>query len=216
MEPLTIVTGAAAVLPIADIDTDVIIRIERLTQGDQSAIGRYAFEALRYRSDGSEEPDFPLNLEGWRSAPILLAGPNFGCGSSREGAVIALAQKGFRVILARSFGDIFFSNCFQNGVLPIRMPAEKMRLLMGMSQPNGAPFTVDLVRQVVVDCEGAEHAFDIDPLRREGLLAGLDDMGLTLRDADAIAQWQADDRVRRPWAWAPIRRLHEAPSEEPA
>lgn len=206
MQPLTIVKGAAAVLPLANIDTDVIIRIERLTQGDQNAIGRYAFEALRYMPDGSENPDFPLNCSCWRDAPILLAGPNFGCGSSREGAVVALAQKGFRVIVARSFGDIFYSNCFQNGVLPIRLPEPKVLALMAMSEAEGAPFTVDLTRQILIDSIGGEHPFDIDPLRREGLLAGLDDIGLTLRDQAVIAAWQSADRLRRSWAWTPVHR----------
>lgn len=206
MQPLTIVNGAAAALPMANIDTDVIIRIERLTQGDQSQLGRYAFEALRYRPDGSEDPDFPLNSQAWREAPILLAGANFGCGSSREGAVVALAQKGFRVIVAPSFGDIFYSNCFQNGVLPIRLPEKLVLALMALSQASASPFTVDLVSQKMIDSDGMEHEFAIDPLRREGLLAGLDDVGLTLRDEVFIAAWQSRDQDRRAWVWNPVRR----------
>lgn len=206
MQPLTIVTGAAAVLPLANVDTDVIIRIERLTQGDQNAIGQYAFEALRYKPDGSENPDFPLNRAHWRDAPILLAGPNFGCGSSREGAVVALAQKGFRVIVAHSFGDIFYSNCFQNGVLPIRLPEQEVLALMALSEAADKPFTVDLTHQLLIDNAGGEHPFQIDPLRREGLLAGLDDIGLSLRDESVIAAWQLADQSRRPWIWNPVRR----------
>lgn len=216
MQPLTIVTGAAAVLPLANVDTDVIIRIERLTQGDQAAIGRYAFEALRYRPDGSDDPDFPLNRPGWRDAPILLAGPNFGCGSSREGAVVALAQNGIRVIVAHSFGDIFYSNCFQNGVLPIRLPEPEVLALMALSEAEREPFTIDLTRRMVIDSAGGEHPFDIDPLRREGLLAGLDDVGLTLRDDAVIAAWQSTDRSRRPWAWHPVHRDAIPSSGEPA
>lgn len=206
MQPLTIVTGAAAVLPLANVDTDVIIRIERLTQGDPKAIGQYAFEALRYQPDGQEELAFPLNRPGWRDAPILLAGPNFGCGSSREGAVVALSQKGIRVIVAQSFGDIFYSNCFQNGVLPIRLPEPEVLALMTLSEKRRAPFTVDLARQILIDCADGEHPFQIDPLRREGLLAGLDDIGLSLRDAKLIEVWQGEDIIRRPWAWNPVRR----------
>lgn len=206
MLPLTVVTGAAAVLPLANIDTDVIIRIERLTQGDQSQLGRYAFEALRYRPDGSDDPDFPLNSNAWRDAPILLAGANFGCGSSREGAVVALAQKGFRIIIAPSFGDIFYSNCFQNGMLPIRLPEREVAALMDLSQASGRLFTVDLAQQKVIDSDGVEHGFAIDPLRREGLLAGLDDVGLTLRDESAIAAWQSRDKNSRAWVWNPVRR----------
>lgn len=214
MQPLTLVTGNAAVLPLANIDTDVIIRIERLTQGDQAAIGQYAFEALRYRPDGSEEPDFPLNRPGWRDAPILLAGANFGCGSSREGAVVALAQKGFRVIVAQSFGDIFYANCFQNGVLPIRLPERDVAALMALSETSGGAFTADLTRKLLIDSAGGEYGFDIDPLRREGLLAGLDDVGLSLRDEDLIGAWQSADRLGRPWMWNPIDRDARARGEK--
>lgn len=206
MRPLTIVSGAAAVLPIPNVDTDVIIRIERLTQGDQADIGRYAFEALRYLPDGTENPDFPLNRASWRDAPILITGPNFGSGSSREGAVIALEQKGIRVVVAKSFGDIFYSNCFQNGVLPIRLPEDEIATLMEISRPGGRQFTVDLTEQVLVDGEGGRHQFDIDPMRREALLAGLDDVGLTLRDDAAITAWQSADRAHRRWAWNPVSR----------
>lgn len=201
-------------LPLSNIDTDVIIRIERLTQGDQTKLGHYAFEALRYRADGSENPDFPLNQARWRDAPILLAGPNFGCGSSREGAVVALAQKGIRVIIAASFGDIFYSNCFQNGVLPIRLPETQVQALMALAEQTVAPFTVDLQRQLVIDSEGGEYAFEIDPMRREALLAGLDDIGLTLRDAETISAWQIADRSRRGWVWNPVLRGSPANSRE--
>lgn len=204
MEPLTTLTGPAAVLPLADVDTDVIIRIERLTQGSQDDIGKYAFEALRYREDGSEDPDFPLNREKWRNAPILLTGANFGCGSSREGAVIALAQLGIRVIVAPSFGDIFHSNCFQNGVLPVSLPRAQVKALMDISENSGEPFTVDLTRQLIIDSDGGRHPFDIDPRRKEGLLAGLDDVGLTMLDEEAISAWQEDDRKRRPWIWETV------------
>lgn len=201
MKPFTIVTGAAAVLPHANIDTDTIIRIERLTEEKQTALGDYAFEALRFLPDGREDPQFCLNLPGWRDAPILIAGPNFGCGSSREGAVVALVQRGIRVIVAHSFGDIFYSNCFQNGVLPIRLPVLDVNALMEKSQPGGAPFTVDLTRQLMIDSVMNTYGFEIEPTRREGLLAGLDDLGLTLRDAAAIEAWQLADRAHRPWAW---------------
>lgn len=206
MQPMTVVTGAAAVLPLSNVDTDVIIRIERLTEGDQAKLGDFAFEALRYDADGAERPDFPLNRPGWRDAPILLAGPNFGCGSSREGAVTALAQKGFRCIVAESFGDIFYANCFQNGVLPIRLPEAEILELMKLAEASDAFFSIDLERQLVIDNVDGQHAFEIDPLRREGLLAGLDELGLTIREASLIAAWQNEDRRRRAWAWNSVQR----------
>ena len=200
MQPFTVVTGAAAHLPRANIDTDVIIRIERLTALPKEQLGAYAFEALRYRKDGSDDPDFVLNQPAFRGAPFLLAGDNFGCGSSREGAVTALQGLGLRCVIAPSFGDIFFSNCFQNGVLPIRLPAAEVDALASACA-HGEPLSVDLERQTIRTAGGAETAFTVDPLRREGLLHGLDDIGLTLKDDSLIGAWQQADRLRRPWAW---------------
>lgn len=204
MTPFTIVTGPAAVLPIANVDTDVIIRIERLTEGDQSKLGDYAFESLRYRSDGSDAPDFPLNRPAWRHAPILLTGPNFGCGSSREGAVTALSAYGIRCVVSHSFGDIFYANCFQNGLLPVRLTEAEMAALIAASEAGEDNFRVDLVEQTITAPDGRRIAFDVDPMRRESLLTGLDDLGLTLRDTEKIADWQARDRTTRRWAWAPV------------
>jgi 3-isopropylmalate/(R)-2-methylmalate dehydratase small subunit len=130
--------------------------------------------------------------------------------------VVALAQKGIRVVVAPSFGDIFYSNCFQNGVLPVRLPEAQVKRLMGLSRPDGPAFTVDLMRQLVIDAAGETHSFDIDPLRREGLLAGLDDVGLTLRDEALIQAWQTRDRNDRPWAWEPIDRPTARESGEAA
>ena len=204
MTPFTVVTGAAAVLPIANVDTDIIIRIERLTEGDQSRLGDYAFESLRYRSDGSDAPDFPLNRPGWRHAPILLAGPNFGCGSSREGAVTALAAYGIRCVVSNSFGDIFYANCFQNGLLPVRLAEADVLSLMALSDAGQEDFTVDLVDRRIIAPDGRSIGFDVDPMRRESLLTGLDDLGLTLRDTATIAAWQGRDRATRSWAWEPV------------
>ena len=200
MQPFTIVTGAAAHLPRANVDTDVIIRIERLTTLPNEELGAYAFEALRYRDDGSDDPDFILNQPAFRGAPFLLAGDNFGCGSSREGAVTALQGMGLRCVIAPSFGDIFFSNCFQNGVLPIRLPAAEVEALAAACA-GGAALTVDLTRCTLTAPDGTVTPFAIDPLRREGLLHGLDDIGLTLKDDALICDWQREDRQRRPWAW---------------
>lgn len=200
MQPFTSVTGPAAPLMLANVDTDVIVRIERLTTLDKQALGPYSFEALRYRADGSEDPGFVLNQPPFRGAPLLLADANFGCGSSREGAVWALQAIGVRCVVAPSFGDIFRANCFQNGVLPIRLPAEQVQA-MAKQAASGAAFTVDLQAQRLTAPDGTTLPFDIDALRRESLLAGLDEIGLTLQHADAITAWQANDRALRPWNW---------------
>src|SRR5579883_2934526 len=176
MEPFTTLTGIAAPLLRPNIDTDIIIRIERLIGGDPKSLGPYAFESWRYRPDGSEDPDFVLNREPFRRARILIAGENFGCGSSREGAVWALQGFGILCIIAPSFGDIFFNNCFQNGVLPIRL-----------ERPT--------IERLVASLAG-------DPARPAALLQGLDEIGRTLRHDQAIAAFQARDRAERPWVYA--------------
>lgn len=204
MLPFTTLTGIAAPLMLANVDTDVIIRIERLTTEDASQLGHYAFEALRYEPDGAQRSDFILNRPPFRGAPILLAGPNFGCGSSREGAVFALAALGIRCVIADGFGDIFSSNCFQNGLLPIRLSHAQVENLAAHAA-LGKPVTVDLQRQCI-SVAGETHPFTIDPRRRESLLAGLDDLGLTLREMDSVRAWQARDRLQRPWIWPQAQR----------
>jgi len=197
MTPFVTVTGAAAPLLQANIDTDVIIRIERLTEG--ADLGRYALEAMRYLPDGSPNPNSVLNDARFKHAPILLAGRNFGCGSSREGAVTALMAMGVRCVIAPSFGDIFHANCFRNGLLPIELPESAIEKLSEQS-PDG-DFTVDLTQQVIVAPSREITAFAIDPLQRDALLEGLDEIGLTLKCADEINAWQNADRVNRPWVW---------------
>lgn len=201
MHPFTVVTGAAVPLLRANVDTDVIIRIERLTGLQAGQLGPYALEALRYRSDGSEDPDCVLNRPVFRGAPILLAGPNFGCGSSREGAVVALMEMGVRCVIAPSFGDIFFNNCFQNGMLPIALPQTEVERLAAQCA-HGEPLRVDLVAKAITGPDGRAIPFDIAPMRREALIHGLDDIGLTLKDDASIRRWQSEDRGRRPWVWA--------------
>jgi 3-isopropylmalate/(R)-2-methylmalate dehydratase small subunit len=164
-------------------------------------MGAVAFEAWRFRPDGSDDPDFVLNQPAYRGAAILVAGANFGCGSSREGAVWALKGMGLRCVIAESFGDIFFNNCFQNGVLPIRLPADAVRRLAAECSGGNAQVTVDLVRQTVMSPHGERLDFEIEPMRRTALLEGLDEIGLTLKHADAIAAYQTSDKAARPWVW---------------
>jgi 3-isopropylmalate/(R)-2-methylmalate dehydratase small subunit len=197
VQPFVTVTGVAAPLLQANIDTDVIIRIERLTGG--ADLGHYALEALRYLPGGAPNPNCILNQPRFRGAPILVAGRNFGCGSSREGAVTALMGMGVRCVIAPSFGDIFHANCFRNGLLPVELPEGTIEKLA--AQARDGDFTVDLTRQAVVAPSGEVTTFSIDPLQRDALLEGLDEIGLTLKSADEIKAWQTADRVNRPWVW---------------
>ena len=201
MQPFDILTGPAAVLARDNVDTDVIVRIERLTSLSRPELGPYAFESWRLRADGSEEPDFVLNQAPFRAAPILVARRNFGCGSSREGAVWALLARGIRCVIAESFGDIFYANCFQNGVLPIRLGASDLRRVAEPAA-GGSPLTIDLAGCVVRLPDASTVTFDLDPMRREALLEGLDDISATLKRIAAIDAWQAQDRRSRPWVWA--------------
>ena len=200
MEPFGEVSGPAAALMRPNIDTDTVIRIERLTGLARGKLGPYAFEALRYDPDGVENPDFVLNRQPFRGAPILIAGRNFGCGSSREGAVWALMGTGLRVVIAESFGDIFFGNCFQNGMLPIVLDGATVERLAAIAA-GGAPFRIDLAHCVIVPPNDAPIPFTIDAQRREALLDGKDEIGRTLTRAEEITAWQERDRSDRPWIW---------------
>ena len=187
----TVVSGVAAPLMRANIDTDTVIRIERLTNTEPRDTSRWLFEALRYGADGEENPDFILNQEPFRGAPILLAGENFGCGSSREGAVWALKYSGIRCVIAPSFGDIFANNCFQNFVLPIVLAASQVERLAAECRGGNARLTIDLAQQVVVSPHGEALPFAIETIRKESLLYGLDEIGLTLKQDEGIAAFQA-------------------------
>lgn len=200
MEPFRQIEGPAAPFLEPNINTDVIIRIERLTGEPRSELGRFALEALRFRPNGDENPDFILNRPAFRGAPILITGRNFGCGSSREGAVWALMGLGLRCVIGESFGDIFYNNCFQNGMLPIVLPKATVDWLAAAAG-GGAPARVDLADGIIVAPDGAAIPFEIDPQRRECLLEGLDEIGRTLKRADDIDAWQARDRAERPWVW---------------
>lgn len=204
VERLAVVEGIAAPLPLANIDTDVIIRIERLAKMPRAELARFAFEALRYRGDGSEDPGFVLNRPPFRDARILVAGENFGCGSSREMAVWAIAGLGIRVVIAPSFGEIFFANCFQNGVLPVTLsPATVAGIARRLeADPAAARMSVDLERCEIRTGWGETIPFAVEALRRRMLLEGADEVTLTLAREAEIAAFQARDRERRPWIYA--------------
>jgi len=201
-KPFTKLAAIAAPIMRSNIDTDVIIRIDRLVGNSvRGTLGKWAFGALRYLPDGSENPEFILNREPYRQAEILVTGPNFGCGSSREGAVWSLQEMGIRAIIGSGFGDIFFANCFQNGILPIVIDKEIVDgLAAEVEATQGAGrISVDLQEQTITSPSGKHHSFEIDPRRRTGLLEGLDEVSLTLQRDDEIRAFQASDRVERPW-----------------
>jgi 3-isopropylmalate dehydrogenase len=202
MEKFVRLTGAAVPLMRKNIDTDVVIPMRRLVGSQRKELGRYAFEAWRYRADGSEEPAFALNQARFREAKILIAGDNFGCGSSREHAVWALQGFGIRCVIAPSFGDIFFNNCIQNGMLAIRLPEpEVQRLAEEITGADKPEMTVDLEAQRITAPSGASVAFDIEPERRQGLLEGLDQIAMTLKLDSRIRAFQENDRRERPWIY---------------
>lgn len=205
MTPFSTVTGPAASILQDNVDTDVIIRIERLTSAStREELGQHALEAMRLLPDGKEDPAFALNQTAYHQAPIVITGRNFGCGSSREGAVWALQARGIRCLIGESFGDIFYANCFQNGVLPVRMAPDAVTQIRNLAR-NGQHVTVDLSSQRITLPRGEAWCFDIDPVRREAMLEGLDDIAQTLKRSPAITAWQALDRTSRPWAWAARR-----------
>ena len=202
MEKFTRVTGAAAPLMRINIDTEVVIPINRLIGHKRGELGRFCFEPWRYTGDGTENPEFVLNQARYRAAKILVAGDNFGCGSSREHAVWSLADFGFRCIIAPSFGDIFYWNCFQNGVLPIRLPEEQVKEIAAEIETAEKPFvTVDLEAQTITTPSGLNIAFAADPERRDALLEGIDEIGMTLKLDTQIRAHRRQDRESRPWLY---------------
>ena len=201
-KPFGKLTAIAAPIMRSNIDTDVIIRIERLVGNSiRGTLGKWAFGALRYLPDGSENPEFILNREPYRQAEILVTGPNFGCGSSREGAVWSLQEMGIRAVIGSGFGDIFFANCFQNGILPIvvdKAVVDGLAAEIEITQGAGR-IGIDLEEQTIISPTGKTHHFDIDPRRREALLQGLDEVALTLQRDDELRAFQTADCAARPW-----------------
>jgi len=191
-------TAVAAPFPQKNVDTDFIIRIERCTGTPKDEIGQYAFETARYLPDGADDPAFVLNQPRYRGAQILVCGEFFGTGSSREMAVWALAGMGIRCLIAPSYGQIFYGNCFQNALLPIVLPLPEVDRLMAEAE-GGRQFEIDLENQRI----NGKVPFDISPQRKKMLLEGLDDLGLTLALEPKIAAFEAADRKRRPWIYPP-------------
>ena len=199
MQAFSIVTGPAAPLFVSNVDTDTIIGHEAMSSSPEE-LAPYAFGALRYLPDGTANPGFVLNQPKYRAAPIMLAGPNFGCGSSRERAVWALVGIGIRCIVAPSFGGIFLANCYQNGLLPVILPEANVREL-ALQADADASFKVDLAAKTLSTSFGSAFAFEVDEMRRQSLLQGLDAIDMTLADAACIEAWQTEDRAARPWVW---------------
>jgi 3-isopropylmalate/(R)-2-methylmalate dehydratase small subunit len=201
MDKFTTLTGIAAPMPLVNIDTDMIIPKQFLKTIKRSGLGVNLFDEMRYTLDGAEIEDFVLNQPAYRTAEILVAGDNFGCGSSREHAPWALLDFGIRCVISTSFADIFYNNCFKNGILPIVMPQDVVDALMADARKGAnARITVDLENQTVTTSEGQSFAFDVDSHRKHCLMNGLDDIGLTLEKAASIDGYEAKAALSRPWA----------------
>ena len=200
MEKFTTVTGIAAPLPLINVDTDMIIPKQFLKTIKRSGLGKHLFEEMRYDDNGEENPGFVLNRPPYRDAEILIAGENFGCGSSREHAPWAIKDFGIRCIIAPSYADIFYNNCFKNGILPVTLPQEAVDALMRDAEKGAnARIVVDLEAQTVTSPEGTVYAFEIDSFKKHCLLEGLDDIGLTLAKSAAIDSFEARAAAERPW-----------------
>jgi 3-isopropylmalate/(R)-2-methylmalate dehydratase small subunit len=201
MEPFTTLEGVAAPLKIVNVDTDKIIPKQYLKTIQRTGLRKGLFSELRYDDQGAERPDFVLNQPAYRHAKILVAGDNFGCGSSREHAPWALLDFGIRCVISTSFADIFYNNCFKNGILPITVTHEQLELLFDDAERgSNATLTIDLERQEIRGPDGGTINFDVDPFRKHCLLNGLDDVGLTMGKKPQIDSFEARMAEVRPWA----------------
>ena len=200
MDKFTTLTGIAAPMPLVNIDTDMIIPKQFLKTIHRSGLGKNLFDEMRFNADGTEVADFILNQPAYRESQIIVAGDNFGCGSSREHAPWALLDYGIRCVISTSFADIFYNNCFKNGILPIVMPQEIVDVLMEDARKGAnARMTVDLENLTVTTSDGQSFAFELDPFRRHCLLNGLDDIGLTMEKSTAIDTFETQMAQSRPW-----------------
>ncbi|WP_323040656.1 3-isopropylmalate dehydratase small subunit [Gemmobacter sp.] len=200
MDKFTTLTGIAAPMPLVNIDTDMIIPKQFLKTIQRSGLGKNLFDEMRYTQDGAEIPGFVLNQPAYRQSQIIVAGDNFGCGSSREHAPWALLDFGIRAVVSTSFADIFYNNCFKNGILPIILPQEAVDVLMEDARKGAnARMTVDLENQTVTASDGQTFSFDVDPFKKHCLLNGLDDIGLSLEKVTAIDTFEEKLSAARPW-----------------
>ncbi len=199
MKPFTQLTGNAAPLPIANVDTDQIIPKQFLKTVSRDGLAKGLFYDFKTRADGSADPDFVLNKPAYASAKILIAKENFGCGSSREHAPWALLDQGLSCVIAPSFADIFYNNCFKNGLLPVVLPREVVASLLDQAGGPNHIFSIDLAAQTVTAPDGGVHKFEIDPGRKASLMAGLDDIGESLTHAPAIDAFESRRRLTQPW-----------------
>ena len=200
MEKFEKITGIAAPLPLINVDTDMIIPKQFLKTIKRSGLGVNLFDEMRYDDEGREIPDFVLNKPQYREAEILIGGDNFGCGSSREHAPWAIKDFGIRCVIAPGFADIFFNNCFKNGILPIVLPQEQVDVLMKDAEKgSNARMTVDLEAQTVTTSDGESFAFEVDAFKKHCLMEGLDDIGLTLEKSAAIDTFEEKLAATRPW-----------------
>jgi 3-isopropylmalate/(R)-2-methylmalate dehydratase small subunit len=200
MQKFNTLTGIAAPMPLVNIDTDMIIPKQFLKTIARTGLGKNLFDEMRFTPDGAEIPDFVLNQPAYRSAEILVAGDNFGCGSSREHAPWALLDFGIRCVISTSFADIFYNNCFKNGILPVVLPPEAVAVLMDDARKGeNARITVDLQGQTVTTSDGQSFSFEIDPFKKHCLLNGLDDIGLSLEKVTHIDSFEQKLSGTRPW-----------------
>lgn len=203
MEKYTKHSSVAALMNRANVDTDQIIAKQFLKKVERTGFGQHLFHDWRFLDNGSDNPEFELNNPKFKGAKILVAGDNFGCGSSREHAPWAIGDYGFNTIISTSFADIFYNNCFKNGILPIVVDTNTLKAMMAEIRSNeGVSFEVDLENQRVTTPGGLSVSFDIDGFRKNNLLLGLDDIGLTLKHTDKISAYEAKHKQQFPWLWA--------------
>ncbi len=203
MEKFTTLTGVGAALKLINIDTDMIIPKQFLKTIKRTGLGKSLFFEMRFDDDGNEIETFILNQPAWREAKILITGENFGCGSSREHAPWALLDFGIRCVIAESFADIFYNNCFKNGILPIKLPKEDIEKLMDdADRGSNATITIDLESQVITGPDGGSISFEIDSFRKHCLLNALDDIGLTMQRKEKIDGFEANQRISEPWLYS--------------
>ena len=200
MEKFTKITGVAAPMPLINIDTDMIIPKLFLKTIKRSGLGKNLFDEMRYDDDGAEIADFVLNKPAYRNSQVIVAGDNFGCGSSREHAPWALLDFGIRVVISTSFADIFYGNCFKNGILPIILPQEDVDKLMEDAERGAnAVLSIDLESQTITGPDGGEISFEVDAFKKHCLLNGLDDIGLTMQKSEAISAFETQNTASMPW-----------------